>query len=101
MQRRQQLATPAAARCAAMLSNISALASVGCQRTAGKIASEVSRMLAAAAGDFEHEALARQDASYHFQDRLAVARDVGEIEAPIGCFGQSRFTFFQMIGWRP
>ena len=68
---------------------------------AGQIAGKVSRVLAAAAGDFEHQALRRQHAAQNFEDRLAVARDVGEIEAPIGCFGHPLHLSLAMIVVRP
>jgi len=45
---------------------------------------KIDRVLAAAASDFEAEAVRRQDAPQDFEDRLAVARDVWTILARVG-----------------
>ena len=52
----------------------------------GKMARKVGRMLAAAAGDFEHQPSMRQHALQNFEDRLAVARDMGEVKAAVESF---------------
>jgi hypothetical protein len=44
-------------------------------------------MLAAPAGYFKYQSLRWQNASQYFEDRLAVASDVGMIQAWIGFFG--------------
>jgi hypothetical protein len=44
-------------------------------------------MLAAPAGYFKYQSPRRQYAPQHFEDRLAVANDVGMIQARIGFFG--------------
>jgi len=44
-------------------------------------------MLAAPAGYFKYQSLSWQYASQYFEDRLAVASDVGMIQAWIGFFG--------------
>ena len=64
----------------------------------GQVFRKIGPMLAAAAGDFEHQPLARQHVFQNFEDRLAVARDVREIEALVGCFGHPDLLSFTMIG---
>ena len=80
-----RLAKPAAARCAAMLASASRIGIGRLPSQRWQLPRKISRMLAAAAGDFEHEPLRRQNAPQYLKNRLAIAHDMGAIEARVGC----------------
>lgn len=50
---------------------------------------KIDRMLAAAAGNFEHQPARRQDAAQHVEDRIAVADHVRIGNAGVGRFGHA------------